>query len=400
MEKGGGGRYEDAEHHRRNGDEQATVEEAHIPSNPIIGSKWTLNDGDDDDDDIKMLVEEYLGKDKKCCTYSVFMDFKRAYDRVDRDALWSVLKICGVGGQPLKGIQTFYREANASRLRKDVEDAKVVRGLFSDSDHFAVAAKVRIRDRWEFKGNGRKEGERRELASERLHNSEESQRCERKVEELLSRVRVGMEDNACVSEVFEIFKRSLVQATEEVVGYKKCRRGKKRTAWWTQEIKIAVEEKRNAYKKMLQRNVAEEVREQRKREYRDSKALVKRLVTESEERVDEDFGRKLSAEYVENKKLFWREVREEMGGRKSEACRMRSDGIIVRRNEGVREVWKNHFENVMNEGMGGRAEVTTMGIKIHDERPHTQGRLERKYKGIQRKYRQQQPCWAQRGCLF
>ncbi len=67
-----------------------------------------------------------------------------------------------------------------------------------------------------------------------------------------------------------------------------------------------------------------------------------------------------------------------MGGRKGEACRMRSsNGVTVRRNEEVREVWKNHFEKVMNEGMGGRAEVTTMGIKIHDERPHTQGTLER-----------------------
>ncbi len=182
-----------------------------------------------------------------------------------------------------------------NRLRKEVEDAKVVRGLFSDSDHFAVVAKVRMRERWEFKENGRKEGEKRILASDRLRNSEESQRYERKVEEILSRVRVGMEDNACANEVFEIFKRSLVQAAEEVVGYKTCRREKKGTACWTQEIKIAVEEKRKAYKKMLQRNMPEEVRGRRKREYRDSKALVRRLVRESKERVDEDFGRKLSA---------------------------------------------------------------------------------------------------------
>ncbi len=139
-----------------------------------------------------------------------------------------------------------------------------------------------------------------------------------------------------------------------------------------------MEEKRKTYKKILQRNMPEEVRERRKREYRDRKALVKRLVRESKERVDEDCGRKLSAEYVENKKLFWREVRKEMGGRKSEACRMRrSDGVIVRRNEEIREVWKSHFEKVMNEGMGGRAEVTTMGIKIHEEWPHAQGILER-----------------------
>ncbi len=36
-----------------------------------------------------------------------------------------------------------------------------------------------------------------------------------------------MEENTCVSEVFQTFKRSLVQATEEVVGYKTYRRGKR-----------------------------------------------------------------------------------------------------------------------------------------------------------------------------
>ncbi len=131
-----------------------------------------------------------------------------------------------------------------------------------------------------------------------------------------------------------------------------------------QEIKTAVEEKRKAYKKMLQRNVPDEMREQRKREYRDSKALVKRLVRGSKERVDKEFGRKLLKEYVENKKLFWREVRKEMGGRKSEAYRIRrSDAVIVRRNEEIREVWKSHFEKVINESLGGRAEVTTRGKK-------------------------------------
>ncbi len=34
-----------------------------------------------------------------------------------------------------------------NRLRREVEDAKVVRGLFSDSDCFAVVAKVRMRER-------------------------------------------------------------------------------------------------------------------------------------------------------------------------------------------------------------------------------------------------------------
>ncbi len=31
----------------------------------------------------------------------------------DREALWNVLKICGVGGQLMEGMKAFYREANA-----------------------------------------------------------------------------------------------------------------------------------------------------------------------------------------------------------------------------------------------------------------------------------------------
>ncbi len=53
-------------------------------------------------------------------------------------------------------------------LRREVEDTKVIRGLFNDSDHFAVVAKVRMRERWESKGKGGREGERKDLASERL----------------------------------------------------------------------------------------------------------------------------------------------------------------------------------------------------------------------------------------
>ncbi len=78
---------------------------------------------------MKRLVEEYLRKDKKL--YAAFMDSEKVYDRIDREALWSVLRIYGVGGQLLKGIQAFYREANAC-VR--------VGGKFSDS--FAVEVGV------------------------------------------------------------------------------------------------------------------------------------------------------------------------------------------------------------------------------------------------------------------
>ncbi len=57
--------------------------------------------------------------------YAAFMDLEKAYDRVNKEALWSVLRIYGVGGQLLKGIQAFYREDN-SCVRVGGVDKKMV----------------------------------------------------------------------------------------------------------------------------------------------------------------------------------------------------------------------------------------------------------------------------------
>ncbi len=43
----------------------------------------------------------------------------------------------------------------------------------------------------------------------------------------------------------------------------------------------------------------------RKSEYKDWKNRVRELIEESKRRVDEEFGRKLSQNFSENKKLFW-----------------------------------------------------------------------------------------------
>lgn len=60
---------------------------------------------------IKMIVEEYLGKDETL--YTAFMELEKSYGRVDREALWNVLKIYGVGRQLMEGIKEFHREVSA-----------------------------------------------------------------------------------------------------------------------------------------------------------------------------------------------------------------------------------------------------------------------------------------------
>ncbi len=54
---------------------------------------------------IKMIVEEYLEKDRKL--YSAYTDLEKAYDRVDTETLRNILTIYGVGGKLMEEIRFF-----------------------------------------------------------------------------------------------------------------------------------------------------------------------------------------------------------------------------------------------------------------------------------------------------
>ena len=60
---------------------------------------------------VRQLCEKYLGKGKDICW--AFMDLEKAYDRIDREALWVVLQGYGVGGRLLDGVKSFYVNSRA-----------------------------------------------------------------------------------------------------------------------------------------------------------------------------------------------------------------------------------------------------------------------------------------------
>ena len=60
---------------------------------------------------LRQLCEKMKEKGKR--VWVAFMDLEKAYDRVDRDALWQVMRIYGIGGRVLRGIMSFYVEGRA-----------------------------------------------------------------------------------------------------------------------------------------------------------------------------------------------------------------------------------------------------------------------------------------------
>ena len=49
----------------------------------------------------RQICEKYLGNGKD--VHFAFLDLEKAYDRVDRDAVWNVLRVCGIGGRLSRG---------------------------------------------------------------------------------------------------------------------------------------------------------------------------------------------------------------------------------------------------------------------------------------------------------
>ena len=78
---------------------------------------------------LQQLSKKYVGKGKNL--YVAYMDLEKAYDRIDRDAMWRVLRMYGVNGSLLKGIQSLYEESEACIrvCRKEGEGFGVKVGL-------------------------------------------------------------------------------------------------------------------------------------------------------------------------------------------------------------------------------------------------------------------------------
>ena len=62
-----------------------------------------------------------LGKGKG--VYFALLDLEKAYDRVDRDAMWNVLRVYGIGGRLLRGVKSLYVGSKASvRVGNEVSE--------------------------------------------------------------------------------------------------------------------------------------------------------------------------------------------------------------------------------------------------------------------------------------
>ena len=83
--------------------------------------------------------------------------------------------------------------------------------------------------------------------------------------------------------------------------------------------------------------------------YKEEKGKIRRCIYQSKKKVNEQFGRKMNKDINGNRKLFWKEMSNEKGG-KVESCSRKKDRnwrLVQGENE-VQKMWKEYFEDLYN----------------------------------------------------
>ena len=60
---------------------------------------------------MRPIYDKYSGVSRE--VYMEFMDLEKAYAGIDRNGLWQVLRIYGIGGSLRKVVESFYSESRA-----------------------------------------------------------------------------------------------------------------------------------------------------------------------------------------------------------------------------------------------------------------------------------------------
>ena len=70
---------------------------------------------------VRQVCEKYLANGKD--VFLAFMDLEKTYDAIDRDGVWQMLRVYGVGGKLMKAMQSFYVDSRVCmRVGNDVSE--------------------------------------------------------------------------------------------------------------------------------------------------------------------------------------------------------------------------------------------------------------------------------------
>ncbi|CAF4505671.1 unnamed protein product [Rotaria sp. Silwood2] len=160
-------------------------------------------------------------------------------------------------------------------------------------------------------------------------------------------------------------RTALMEAAAETCRTKQIgfQHGQKKTAWWNEEVRKAISEKKTAYCQWIQRQTPENWQN-----YRQLQDNAKKLVAEAKSKSWEDFGHQLEYNHYAANKLFWQTIRRlRKGGQKSTRSVKDSSGRLLIREEDILNRWKEYFADLYNSPSEKHTKSSELRLNESDE---------------------------------
>ena len=221
--------------------------------------------------------------------------------------------------------------------KKIFKDVKSIPSVSLDSDHRLVLAKMKIKLLRPLKKLVRER-----IKVERLKEQEIDRQYREKVSEARPKEHQETED---IEKEWENMKEKNIQIAKEVIETKRVSGGKKKkTLWWTEEVREAVKKKSVAFRKWMKRRNPES-----RAEYEAARNEAERVKTRAKREAWERLGNELEDDMQGTKKLVYSIAKSYRRKDESGVNTIKNkEGELLTEEDEVDERWKEYFSELLN----------------------------------------------------
>lgn len=238
--------------------------------------------------------------------------------------------------------------------RGNILDVKVRRGAEIYSDHFLLMARIRQKNiRRSDTAENRRESHIT-VKTYKLRHKELAgkyrQRTEKDIQDRIEEIK-----QATTQQGWNILRNIIIKNAAEVCGTYRTDNRRKQTAWWTNEIKEEVKNKKKEWKKYLADNTPEQYEI-----YKRQRGRVKELVAAAKEKSWIEFGNQMERDSKENQKLFYRVLKSFRKKRQESDIYIRDKKQKILTNEvEIMERWREYYQELLGQQTRDTEETTT-----------------------------------------
>ncbi|KAI5754231.1 hypothetical protein M8J77_006965 [Diaphorina citri] len=218
-------------------------------------------------------------------------------------------------------------------LHNTVIDVKVIPSVSLGSDHRLLVGTFRFK-----KLRAMKTGQDKKIKVWKLKDSEKAREFENKIRE-----KVPNTEPTSVEEEWNAYKKSMIEAAEQVCGRTGGVRKWKETPWWNERTRKAVLEKNNMFRNYFKRRTPEN-----KEKYKEAKINAQRVISEERTKWLDEWSDNLEKDIDGNKKMLYGMIKNKR--RDKGRCKYVTDdyGDLLTEPEEIKNCWKIYFKNLLN----------------------------------------------------